>query len=213
MDGNWVTIVKDVLEFLYLLSGIGIIFTLVIGLNQIKLFKKDLETKNKRASVEKSIEYLNWFASDFIPKFAQYQSKLKEMESKKVKIKMDDYFFLDMDLNKEIITNAIKMSSSGGDNLINQLEFFSAAMISGLADEELAFSPLSKVFCESVEDFYILICLGREDKESNQYGNVIALYKLWKKRITKTKLEKEQKSLSEQLEKYDGQEKITSIGV
>lgn len=216
---HWISTIRPYLESLYFLSGIILIGSVFIGLRQLKLLQKDLTDKNKRAAVEKSIEYLNWFATDFIPVVNQYNDDFAKKDLEHYNGPMNDEFVFDRNCNSssKYIKDILSANfDCGAINLLNQLEFFSAAMLSGLADEELAFNPLSEIYCRFVERMYVLICyhrnsLDEDDDKMTMFSNTIKLYLIWKGRINKKKLENKKNKLEQSISKIK-EERIKSIG-
>jgi hypothetical protein len=231
MEEEVVYTFKEVLEIGYHISGILLIITVIIGVIQLWLMKKDLSGKYKRASVEKSIEYLDMFASDFIPKLSEYQKKYNDALSKlnqqlteegkpqlkeipSIEIPLEDYFIVETEPSHDIIINVILMNKCGADELLNRLEYFSAAMLSGLADEKLAYNPLSDLYCSLIDELYHNICMSRgRNKNSKLYTNVIALYKKWKNRIIRSELEQNKKTINDKLSKTTDDKPVRSIGL
>ncbi|MCI4170053.1 hypothetical protein [Bacillus spizizenii] len=204
---NVYPIVKEVITMLYYIASIGLAAGIFIAIKQLNLMKEDMRTKNKRASIEKSIEYLNWFATSFIPLQMEYSSRL---EGKPIKLTERNH-------KKEFLASEILDPASleckfdaGVSHLANQLEFFSAAMMSGLADEELAFNPLSHIFCEFIDHNYDVYCYLRTDIEHN-FSNTVRLYKMWAERIHSNELMKEKQEISEKLAKLN-LSKVNTIG-
>jgi hypothetical protein len=212
---EWLNFLKETIVYLYYISGIILVTTVIIGLYQLQVLKDDIRTKNKRASVEKSIEYLSWFAKEFIPQRTSFNEKITDdgvilYNNKHVfnkKFTLDESQFTS-EMKKEVIIRA----EHDSEDLLNQLEFFSAAMLSGLADEELAFNPLATIFCEFIEDQFLLICYIRGDQNLQLYSNMITLYNMWKNRLERKKIEMQHKDLEEKLSKIEDKS-VKSIGV
>ncbi|NOU54935.1 hypothetical protein HN020_09255 [Brevibacillus borstelensis] len=225
--------IKEYLEVAYFISGIVMAGTIVIGIYQIRLLKRDLVIRNQRAAVEKSIEYLDWFASDFMPEYTAFQNQFNDIKkqlnenakdkpkmqqllkrvTETLEIKDDDFAKKPDNLNiLEDIRLKILLNTNAND-LLNQLEYFAAAMMSGLADEELAYKPLSTMYCRVIEEFYLIICVSRGDKHSNLYTNVIGLYKMWKNRLKKDALKGKRFELNEELAKCPDDTKVKAIGM
>ncbi|WP_145408484.1 DUF4760 domain-containing protein [Paenibacillus xylanexedens] len=221
-----------VIEKIYYIASIGLFASVIIGLRQLQIVKEDNKIRNQRASIEKSLEYLEWFAKDFIPYHSEFRQTLKtkiterlddeneEIEVKKsiieqyriihgVKdIEQNDNF--DVSLPSLELINRIFVRAQSG-NVLNQLEYFAAAMTSGLADEELAYNPLASLYCELVEEMYHNIIFLRG--ESNRmYSNIIKLYKIWKPRLKKDDIRHYQDKLSKESEMLPDV-KIKSIGL
>ena len=163
---------------------------------------EDYQTKNKSASIEKSIEYLNLFATDFIPKASLYSEEIqkKGIEMYRGPLNKDFKFDRNCNPNSEYIQTHLQVSfENGSPNILNQFEFFSAAMMSGLADEELAFVPLGKIYCKFVREMYVPICYLRREEDATNYSNTINLFNNWNARIEKLSLEKNRNKLDEQI--------------
>jgi hypothetical protein len=207
--------VRPILELLYFLASIGLFASVFIGLRQLKLVKEDIKVRNKRASVEKSIEYLNMFATDFIPKITD---KIKEINESKLAVYKGPFnpkfvFDHNCDLKSQVIKDYYLLCYEiDVVYILNELEFFSAALVSGLADEELAFNPLADFYCSTVERFYVTICANRENGDSRMYSNIINLYGTWKDRLHKMELESKRREIDENISKIEDR-RIPSIGM
>lgn len=197
------------LEKAYYVSGIIMTLSVIIGLLQIYYLKRDIKTSNQRAATEKSVEFLNWFSSFYLPKYGEYREKIKKLrEGNKVfdelfskKYEIDENFSKKIN-DDDMLVLALK-AKAGGEDLLNHLEFFAAAMISGLAESEIVFKPLAKVYCEFVEEFYLFICYNRRENNSNLFSNVVELYKKWSHRIEKEKLVTQQKEIKQKMDLYE----------
>lgn len=204
-EAPWIKGLSFLIELIYYIASIGLFASVIIGLRQLQIVKDDNKIRNQRASIEKSLEYLEWFAKDFIPYHSDFRKNLKEKISERledddeeIEVKMsiiEQYKIIhavkDIDQNDnfdvslpslEMINRIYAKAQSG--NVLNQLEYFAAAMTSGLADEELAYNPLASLYCELIEEMYHNIIFLRG--ESNRmYSNIIKLYKIWKPRLKK----------------------------
>jgi len=183
------------------------------GLQQIKLLKADIITRNTRQAVEKSIEYMDKFANKLIPLQSEYHIFLKE---KGISKSIGPVDFTEkkelISLKPEILK--IKLSYPNLNNYVNELELLAAAINSGLADKDLAFQPMGRAFCKMVEQVYDIICLSRSRNKTNMYANISTLYTSWKELINqndliceKNEIEKSLACLSTQPQKpFIGQE-------
>lgn len=195
-------IFKEIVQIAYQIAGIALFFGVVVAIKQLGVMKKDMKSKNERASVEKSIEYLNWFATKFIPKndkaiAAQKQDVVLTFE----KIENKSFVYnSDLIFDDKVRDSMFNKAESGVLDLANQLEFFSAAMVSGLADEKLAFNPLATSFCRFVDRNYDVYCYLRKDKDM-LFTHTKELYKLWKNRMESHELNKQKAQLDEKMSK------------
>ncbi|RAV18846.1 hypothetical protein [Paenibacillus contaminans] len=208
---EWLDKYRVIFETLYFLSSIGLVTTIIIGLKQLKLVKQDIILRNKRASVEKSIEYLNWFATEFIPDYEKFEDNLLKDNVVNYPGPYTEFVFTSTCNTHvpSIQTNLDKSTEYGGTGLINQIEFFSAALLSGLADEELAFNPLASLYCDIVEKLYIVLCDHRDD-DSQKFLNTVKLYRIWSARLKKLDDDKKQKNNMDA--SNFGNQRIESIG-
>lgn len=191
-DSLW-NIIKDIILYGYYIAGIVLAVGVIIAGRQLKLMKKDNADKNKRAAIQKSIDYLDWFATKFIPEQGEFLKKLRGKnimiysELKEMPFVFNDEVNLD---NEKVLENIILKHNAGAIHLINKLEFFSAAIISGLADEELTFNPVCNLFCEFVEFNYDVYCHSRKNS-TKKFTNTIQLYELWKGKIHNKDIEEQ----------------------
>ncbi|WP_431808788.1 DUF4760 domain-containing protein [Lysinibacillus sphaericus] len=212
-------IFKEILLILYYIASIGLLIGVIaaykqlkLAYEQLKLMKSDIETKNTRASIGKSIDYLNWFATDFIPEIDKYETRLN---GKKIitypLIEKRTFLFNEEVQETSTVNESINNKyESGISNLINQLEFFSAAMMSGLADEELAFNPLAEIFCGFIEFNYDIYCDSRR-KRDTVFTHTIQLYEMWKERLESIDLQKQKQKIEEKMSTFDNK-RVKIIG-
>lgn len=207
------------LESWYHISGILLTSTLIIGFFQVWLMKKEMKKRHERAAVEKGIEYMSLFASEIIPNWTQYKIRVHKMvetynTSGDHKLKIPNLQVNTTFKDPNVIETGghelfIEISQqAGGVQVLNQLELFSTAMTSGLADKGLTFNPLSQMFCSMVEFNYLLICYARKDADSTLYSNVITLYNDWTKQMKHNKV----KRTSKELQQFELTEKQKPIG-
>lgn len=210
----WNIYIRPFLEAAYFIASIGLVVGIWIGIKQLKLLQKDTKDKYKRAAVEKSIEYLNWFATDYIPKIDQFNHNISQSKLKVYSSQINPKFRFDVNCNldqPETLEYLIKTDEYNARDLMNQLEYFSAALVSGLADEELMFNPIARTFCSFVEKNYIDICYYRREETCEFYSNIIELYDVWKSRLKKIELESEKMKLENNISKIS-ERHIQSIG-
>jgi hypothetical protein len=190
---KWFVILKEIIELLYYVAGVGLFGTLIVGLLQLNVLKKDLQIRNKRASVEKSLEFLKYYSDELLPLINKYYRELnKEIpKPKSVKHLINETFTLNpKELDKEIIAETIVREKMGVTQILNKLEFFSIAMLNGITDESLIFTPVARDFCETFEEQYVVIALHRSNGIA-PYNNIVELYKVWNNKLEIEKLESE----------------------
>jgi hypothetical protein len=86
--------------------------------------------------------------------------------------------------------------------------------IKGVADEEIAFLPLSAVFCAFVQEQYLVYCNFRTEGELNRFEYTVTLFRVWSQRRAKHDLDAKQESLSKALNKATKEAaRVPPIGV
>jgi hypothetical protein len=208
------TVFKEVLEIIYYLASVGLLIGVLIALKQLKLMKKDFQTTNHRASIEKSMEYLNLFATEFIPKAGSTISSIRNKNVQFYKGPINKEFRFDNNCSlasKYIKSNLDAAYECDAVSILNRFEYFSAAFVSGLANEELAFNPLAKLYCNYIEDLYIVLCSLRKDEDGYAFDYTVELYNIWKSRLEKNALEKKRSKLDDEMSKIQ-EKRINYIG-
>lgn len=185
--------IKSIAEFIYFLSGISLTATVVIGLIQLRYLKKDIQDKNLRSSREKSLEMLVFYAEQFLPELSNYDKIVRnEIEKPYDSSKyFNESFLVNIhSLPTDLIAQTVIKEEKGLVHLLNKLEFFSVSVLSGVADEEVLFTPIAKTFCEFIKKEHIYISYLRTS--GAPYINLIKLYKKWnsKIKVEQAKLEK-----------------------
>lgn len=199
-----------ILEGLYYISGLLIAAGLVFAYKQMKaantnieltakqidLLKKDMRDRNKRASVEKGLEYLQMFAVDIIPSISEYERRvdkaLKGERRSRVSNKKCHFDIVIEELEEHEIREVITKQDAGLIHILNRLEMFSAGVLNGLTDENLVYTPISGMFCNFIQREHIYITILRD--AGVPYKNLVELYDKWydKSELDKLTLQKEE---------------------
>jgi len=67
-----INLLRPYLELAYFFSGTVLVISVIIGVWQVRIMKKDIETTNRRMEVEKTIEYMDRFSQKVIPLYKNY---------------------------------------------------------------------------------------------------------------------------------------------
>jgi hypothetical protein len=229
--------IRSVFEILYFLSGIIVAVIAFIGLKQLKiglqqlqisfkqveigmnqvkvgieqisLLKHDIEIRNKRLSVDKAIEFIQRFNSIIFPLETKVDEKINKNGYQHYSEKIPDVWHFPFKNNDDLNKAIEKVINTDADELFNELEIFSAAFISRLADEEIAFPPLGRTFVRLVEKYYDSFCVCRLHAP---YINTIKLYDHWKNKINKIEIDSKINKLEKAKAKIK-ELKITPLGV
>ena len=96
-------------------------------------------------------------------------------------------------------------------DVLNSMEAFATYFTKGVADEEIAFSSIGRTYCYSVENYFFEIANCRKLNDDDSFQNIIDLYNIWKERLKKIQLTREQEELMLKLLQVN-ETKIAPIG-
>lgn len=187
---------------------------LASSISQAETMREDLAIRNKRSSVEFSLQYLSMFSGEVVGEIDEYRKRFKErtrgLDTTKIPLNEEMRVNPD-DLSNEQLIESIIMSKCGVHHIANRLEFFSIGILNGLADEDICFTPLAKLYCEFIEEHHLYFSLARYD--GVPYEGVYQLYNNWSKRL-KYEASRLQKEEAENMMKEHGEfTRITAIGI
>ncbi|WP_413379278.1 hypothetical protein [Alkalihalobacillus sp. 1P02AB] len=181
---------------------------------QLDLMKKDSNDRHKRASVEKSLEYLSLYANNILVEEEQFVLNLRNMEIDKEDDKSlftRDFKIDPNSLEEDMLRIVIEKQNLGLIHIFNRLEYFSIAILCGLADEEIVFIPISKSYCNFIEWNYQYLSILRY--EGTPYKNLVELYNVWSNRLEVERLTLQVKETEDMIKQRDGIHKRSPIGV
>jgi len=224
---DFIGLIRPYIELLYFFAQIGIVVIAFYGLKQIHLsfkqisigmeqvaismeqvhlLKRDIDTRNQRMAVEKSIEFIDRFATRIFSLDEEFLKKAEGINLSMYKGEIND-FNDSFSLNeKKIIVEKMVL---GAYVVLNELELFAVAFTSGLGDEEIAYYPLGRAYCRMVQRYYDVICEYR--KIDVGYINLIKLYETWSNKIKKEDVSRKMSEL-EKLQSSIPDSSITPIG-
>lgn len=199
------TVTREVANFLYLISGFILVLGLYLTLSQIGLLKTqikdqskstekqlefikiDIQSRNDRLAVEKSIDYLSLFANSILPKMELYWATLpkrKEIIVSNWNPSETDYYLdlvsLPEDEKSEILEELDSRRNKDVLLILNNLELFSAGIIHGLGKEDVVYDPVAGEFIKFISNEIVEISSQRY--LGIPYTNTIKLYRIWKSR-------------------------------
>jgi hypothetical protein len=206
---------KSIVENLYLLSGPILALLAIAGVIQLLQAKRTLVISSQRDAANLAASQLKDYCERIIPTMNKYDLAMRKEKIKDVDIKIGEFNqeYLIKNLGeskfKEIRIERLKFLTLQL-NAINSLEAFSTYFIRGIADEQIAYSSVGRNFCFSVENYFFEIADCRNEND-NSFQNIIELYKLWRARLDKEKLTKEQEQILRKLNNIND-ETINPIG-
>jgi hypothetical protein len=161
-----------------------------VGLQQIEVSKEISKTQSQRESFKISAEKCDYFAESVIPKINSFfKSKEAGKYPNLMSIEVEETkgsFGIKTKKMKEAFT---EISNDEGLvlELSNMIEGFSMYYTCGIADESIAFRPISSVYCKTVAA--ILPILIFSNNRNKTYSHTLGLYQTWNNRIKKEKAE------------------------
>ncbi|RED54782.1 hypothetical protein [Cohnella lupini] len=187
---DWIDKARPYLEALYFVASIGLAASLFIGMQQIKLVKKDMIDRSRRSAAEKSLEYLDRYATRILPAMQEYNKKFKAEVPNPIDTSAyynDDFNYpLDL-LEKSLIAEFIVKQNCGISQLLNELESFSVAINEGVVVDEIMFTPISRTLCNFIKEEHLYFSVIRNI--GSPFKNLIDLYFRWSERIEVNNLE------------------------
>jgi len=200
---------KEFLEKLFYVSGIIVAVASLLGLRQLTLFKKDIVLRNTRAARERAIECAGRYIK-FNELIGIYSSELQKAGLAVYEGPIGN--FTKASIPKIFMpTFEKRLAIPCCMDPLNVLEIIAATFISGVADEQTAFTIFGPSFCASVEFNYDIISSWREDETSDNYLTIIQLYRVWSPRISRENLDKQRREIESRIQSLPSM-KIHSIG-
>ena len=177
--------------YLYYASGIVLAIAAIIGLWQLFILKHDINTRNKRAAMENSIKLIDRYREKLI----KISEAIYKFEKEKNVPNYEGTPFELPAIDIDLVTKRMEfLAEAGIPGLINESEAFSAAVLSGLSDEEFVFRLIGRPYCNFVAQYYDIFATLQS--YSTAKSCVLELFDMWRKRLIKIRLELEKKELS-----------------
>jgi hypothetical protein len=205
---EWLDENRTYFETAYFLASIGLVTSLIIGMKQLKLVKKDMIAKSRRSAAEKSLEYLDKAATRIFPAILEYRKKFKL----EVHNSVDTSSYYDEEFNyplalldKTIVAELIVKQNCGVTQILNELESFSVAINERVVVDEIMFTPISKTLCNFIKDEYLILAVNRN--LGTPYQNLINLYLKWSERIEVNNLELQKKEVENKIKQKGSRHK------
>ena len=204
-------IARALLEALFHLSGVLLAVAAVLGLQQIRLLKKDIRIRNERGAKEKAIE----FSSRYLNNYVELDGKWTLIKDSK---KIPRYAGPTGDFTRGSVPpqfreDAIKrFQSQEWLPAMNELAAIASAFVHGVADEGVGCEIIGRTFCRAVESDYDIIAFARLEPVHGYYESIVRLYKIGRPRLNSAELHHVQNMVDRALAKTPVT-KITPIGV
>jgi hypothetical protein len=180
--------IRNILEIIYFISTPVLLIVATIGLKQISVSKENSRINSLRDSYKLASQQCSYFLSTIIPLYNKVDNSIdaksitvlseKEVSIKNKTIKINNKKFLAE--NDNIVTILPEIMEA-----LNATEAFSVFIISGVADEQIAYNSIGHTFCSCVHKLLpIIIVCGH----GVCYKNVLNLFMSWHNKENKQKL-------------------------
>ena len=204
---------RSFLEILYFIAGIGLFVVAIIALQQIRIAKTDIKTRIYREAAKEAAVQITHWVDVIIPSMNKLTSYQDEINFEPLRCSMERF---DMEELRSKGSKAQSQQQNAvhlfkADSEFRKRTLYAANMVeasamyfsTGIADEEMAFMPLSKVFCGFVEETFFLYCGTRKQDQLNDWVYTVKLYRVWSQRRIKFDIDAQQKTLAEALVKAE----------
>jgi hypothetical protein len=203
--------VRTILEFVYFGSAPIIAIIAIIGLRQLKIAKETVRISAKREAIALAATQCQVYGTTIIPLHNLLDDAIAKngitifkeaevvVEKDRAKVKFPKGIW-----HGEQISKIAKELAE----VLNSMESFSVYFISGVADEQVAFSTVGATFCFTVRKLLPVILLH---VETGHFKNIFSLFLMWNARIERENLLRQKGDLDTKLGQINNKY-ITPIG-
>ncbi len=191
-------LIKTLLEMGFFIAGIVVCIISIMGLEQLKLLKHDIVTRNQRAAAEKAIEIGDRFTTVCLPLINAWDVWQAKNERSTYSGPYSDFSFEKLSPEQQREAEHIYKVGPWKDTY-NALAGVAAAFTHGIADEEVGYHIFGGGFCQTIESIYPMLCIA-DYISMPSCVPIITLYKIWSPRLKSARLRKEQEKLRGELE-------------
>lgn len=171
---------RSYIEIAYFASGIILGLAGIIGLRQLSLMKFDISTRCRRETMDNSIKIVDRYLDKFVP---EYDAFTKQREKEGIPTYGGTIDNLPPINRKELLQRSAKVEFT---TIFNELEIISASVMSGLADDDFVYKSIGRSFCGTIAKNHDILS---QCTSGGYYPNTNELFKIWRKRLIKAKLE------------------------
>jgi hypothetical protein len=210
-------LIKEIIYYLYLISGTVIAVVSIIALKQLSIAKTQLEVtmnsieiSSQRDAAVFTAKQCEYFASEIIKDSDDIENIFIEKDILRCKLPEDYEVMFETNCNAwfKKYNGIIKSEDSSLHKqlivALNKLEAFSMYFTHGICDTRIAYLPIAHIYVDIVELYYPFIYEGSLENKNN-YTDIIKLYKIWKGDLVKQQLELKKIELQIQLSEAEAQ--------
>jgi len=225
---NFINEYKNLVEFIYFISGPLMFLGIIIAIRQLHFIKKEANQRFTRETIlislnmlDKKTEHLSKLQDLLWDAEANAEAETKEDAQENEPApefdgKIDTIYigginnsdnwlsWLQTDEAYDVLYNAI--------TLCNELESISHYIYSGIIDEEMCFNLQGNLIISYIESNLHYIAQSRKTHESSTYEGIIKLYSDWHNKIKRDTLVKKHKKLSQEIKDTPKPTNVKVIG-
>ena len=191
------TVIHDVLEWLYYLSGIALAILAALGLRQIglaseqlRLTKEIAEANKKRESVKLAAEQCRYFAEEVVPALDHLIKECVRLgiQGFKLPVQQQPHFVVQDGEIKQVNVNLAVLQGEWNKicmvavAYLNKAESFAIPFAAGVADDAIGFQETAATFCTGISSCLPAIWLLKQT-QNVPFHSVLTLYCIWNNRL------------------------------
>ena len=174
-----------------ILKRASIISAIIIKLGAYSIVDKVPFEGMKEFTITEMKQYLDSGDIDSLQKLYESQQFIDIIKEANLKVNFLDYRRIEATLENVKHADKVDFSTETAkvyyrqffelqNDICNELEYFAAAFVQGVADEDVVYRSLHQTYLRTVRLLYKLICTANSNSNSERYfTNVIKLYRIW----------------------------------
>lgn len=212
---QFISDIRPYIEALYFIAGVILSATLIFGYKQIRLVKDQLDNANNQLDLMKrdyQVRVEREAKGKAIQACADFETVLKlhitftrdylKRDMKSYDGPVGDFTPDSLDYEQKQMAKK-KASLSSFAFLCNKLEFIASYFVHGIADERSGCDIFGRAYCGTVSALYDVISITREHKVYPKFNNIVRLYVIWSKRLSKEELKETYDAVRMQMESIE----------
>lgn len=203
---------RNLLEIFYFIATPVLLIVAIFGLKQISVSKENSRISSLRDSYKLASQQCSYFLNNIIPLYNKVNDLLETKSITALNKKEISVSNKTININsKKMFNEKEKITSILPEivDVLNATEAFSVYIISGVADEKIAFNSIGHTYCTCVCKLLPIIVLAQQ---RNCYKNILKLFILWHNKENKQNLLSDKNRIEKDLQKISSFS-IKGIGV
>lgn len=204
------------IEFASKISGILTLLGLIIGVQQLRLFRLDSRSRVMREAATLSISILEKKTKELCDLHLKILVEQDSLGIRMPAVPANEDFVCDPKENGDWRTVINSDAAANLWNLVidflNEMEGLASYINEGIANDEMCYRLDGKLIIEWINEYRNYIALYREDNSEDTYKGIIQLFKRWSQFKAHEDLQKKRKSIDEEIKKSPKSRPISVFG-